>query len=58
MMAGILMYTTDGLYVDTIFQPSPGGGAPGYRKDCECTNRTPCPVWDGMEWGGSDCIAS
>ena len=51
MMAGILVYTIDGLYIDTIFQPAPGGGAPGYRKDCECALQLPpaCMLPDGLK---------
>ena len=31
MRAGVLIYSVEGLYVDTLFTPP--GGAPGYRKD-------------------------
>ena len=32
MRAGLLVYTTEGLYIDILFTQS-GGGAPGYRKN-------------------------
>ena len=38
MRAGILVYTTDGLYVDTLFTPP--GGAPGYRKSFDFGSKT------------------
>ena len=38
MRAGILIYSTDGMYVDTLF--ATGSGAPGYRKNFKTGSAT------------------
>ena len=51
MRAGLFIFTTDGLYIDTLGL-SPGG-APGYRKDFEFGSKN-VYSWGGEYFGGGD----
>ena len=51
MRAGLFIFTTDGLYIDTLGL-SPGG-APGYRKDFDFGSKN-VYAWPGEYFGGGE----